>query len=269
MNRRIALAKHWLFTNKNNIPLPELLTKVFEKTCDLKAKPYIEEVLDQDEYFKVKLKGLSDYLYYPKSMAMQSLYQVITESTYENQWHFYEIPQTKVGINDVVVDCGAAEGMFSLMVANRCAKVYAIEPLPTFVKSLNYTFVRFKNVEVVPCALSDQPGVAYMDDKDISSSISNKGNVQVKIETIDNLFFSKGIKIDYLKADLEGYDLDMLKGAVKTIAQSKPKVAITTYHKAEHAEQIKKILLSIRPDYEIKVKGIEERAGAPVMLHAW
>lgn len=32
---------------------------------------------------------------------------------------------------------------------------------------------------------------------------------------------------------------------------------------------ISEFLRNINPAYQIKMKGIEERAGAPVMLHAW
>lgn len=47
----------------------------------------------------------------------------------------------------------------------------------------------------------------------------------------------------------------MLNGAVRTIKMFKPKIAITTYHNAEHARQIAaflKILLSI---IRLSVKG--------------
>jgi len=269
MNRRIALAKHWLFHSKNQISLFELLAKMLEKTCDIKAKPFIDEISEEGEYLKVKLKDMPDFLYYPKKMALRSLYQVITESTDKKQWHYYEIPETQVMVNDVVVDCGAAEGLFSLMVANRCEEVYAIEPLPQFTLSMEKTFSNYNNVHIIPCALSDKTGSAFIDEHDISSTISSNGSVAVELETIDNLFYRKGIKVNYLKADLEGFEMDMLNGASETIKHSKPKIAITTYHKAEHADEIRRFLLNIHPDYKLKVKGIEERAGAPVMLHAW
>ncbi|QMU28954.1 FkbM family methyltransferase [Adhaeribacter radiodurans] len=268
MNRRVALAKHWFLNSKNDISFAELLSKVLEKTSDLKAKPFISEIQHENGQYKVDIKNIG-ILYYPDNMPIKSLYQVITESTDKEQWHYYEIPETQVAQNDVVVDCGAAEGLFSLIVAKRCAKVYAIEPLPSFNQSLKLTFAKFQNVELIACALSNKSGNAFMNDHDISSAISDTGNVPIKIETIDNLFFNKGIEINYLKADLEGYEMDMLKGATKTIKRSRPKVAITTYHKAEHAHQIREFLLGIHPDYKIKFKGIEERAGAPVMLHAW
>ncbi|QNF34994.1 FkbM family methyltransferase [Adhaeribacter swui] len=269
MNRRIALAKHWFFTNKNGISLTELLTKVFEKTCDLKAKPYIKNITKEGEYYKVELKNVDGILYYPATIALRSLYQVITESTDKEQWHYYEIPETLISPTDVVVDCGAAEGLFSFLVAKRCFKVYAIEPLPAFVASMRLSFTHLNNVEIFQIALSDHPGTAFIDNNDISSSLNKTGNVPVSVQTIDNLFYHKGIIINYLKADLEGYELDMLRGATNTIKQCKPKVAITTYHNATHASEIQKFLLNIHPNYHIKFKGIEERAGAPVMLHAW
>lgn len=269
MNRRLEVVKHWLLTSRNDVGVRELLKNALDVKCDVKARPFITKVEKDGEFFIVYLKGFDRPLYYPRKMDFQSVNQVITESFYPDQWHFYEIPETKVGADDVVVDCGAAEGLFSLMVANRCKHVYAVEPLPAFVKALNLTLAHFNNVTVIPSGLSERPGKAYMDDNNISSAVSDTGNTEVSLETIDNLFVGRGIDIDYLKADLEGYEMNMLKGATETIRKCKPKIAITTYHVAEHAEQIKAFLEGVNPNYKFKVKGIEERAGAPVMLHAW
>jgi FkbM family methyltransferase len=269
MNRRVELAKHWLFTNKNNIGLVEILLNIFDATCTYKAKKFIKGIEEEDQYYKVYLEKVDDPLYYPKKMPLKSLFQVISESFYPTQWHYYEIPETRVGKTDVVVDCGAAEGLFSLLVANKSSKVYAIEPLPSFIKALQTTFKNHKNVEVLPYGLAQASGVAYMDDNSIASSVGSTGNTAIKLETIDNLFYEKGIAINYLKADLEGFEMNMLKGAERTIAANKPKIAITTYHKKEHAKEIEAFLKKVNPAYKIKVKGIEERSGSPVMLHAW
>jgi FkbM family methyltransferase len=269
MNRRIGIAKHWFFTNKNSVGLTEIVKNVFDATCTEKAKKIVTKVEQDEHYYIVYLKNVEYPVYYPIDMPLKSLWQVISESFYPSQWHFYEIPETKVSKNDVVVDCGAAEGLFGLLVANRCSKVYAIEPLPSFVKALQCTFKHFKNVDIMPLGLGDFPGIAYMDDNSIASSIGTEGNTCVKIETLDNLFYEQGIAVSYLKADLEGFEMNMLKGAVRTIKANKPKIAITTYHKKEHAQEIEALLKEIHPTYQVKVKGIEDRNGAPVMLHAW
>jgi hypothetical protein len=61
----------------------------------------------------------------------------------------------------------------------------------------------------------------------------------------------------------------MLEGARETIRRCRPKIAITTYHRPDHAAKIGRLLRSIHPDYHIVVKGIENHWGSPVMLHAW
>ncbi|MDP2211825.1 MAG: FkbM family methyltransferase [Candidatus Aquicultor sp.] len=218
----------------------------------------------------VYLNGLERPLYYPKEFAIGSLCQVIAELCYPRDWHYYEIEQTRVTPGDVVVDCGAAEGLFGLLVADRAAKVYAIEPMTRFVESMRLTFSGFDNVEVLPVALSDQEGTAYISGCGISSTLSTFGDGdRVEVTTLDTLFIKQDIPVSYIKADLEGYELSMLKGARETIKKHSPKIAITTYHVAEHAESIAGYLKDINPQYRIKVKGVEERCGAPVMLHAW
>lgn len=61
----------------------------------------------------------------------------------------------------------------------------------------------------------------------------------------------------------------MLAGAERSIARYRPKIAITTYHVAEHADQIASFLQRIEPGYRIRTKGIDAVTGSPVMLHAW
>jgi hypothetical protein len=63
--------------------------------------------------------------------------------------------------------------------------------------------------------------------------------------------------------------MEMLEGAREVISRNKPKIAITTYHRSEHAKQISEFLLSCCPSYKIKLKGIAEDVLGPVMLHAW
>jgi FkbM family methyltransferase len=271
MNKRVLILKHWLSGKRNGVSFSELVKKVFGPTCSLKARPFIQEIKTSGGLREVHLKGLDSPLYFPSIMPKTSLCQVIEESFYPDNWHYFEIEETRVDSNDIVADCGAAEGMFSLMVADRCKKVYVIEPLPPFLDSLKKTFSRFSNVEIVPCALSDKPGQGNILDRDISSTLtrSPRTGTPVKIKTMDNLFYDKGIRITYIKADLEGHEYDMLKGAIKTIKASFPKIAITTYHRADHAEKISALLKEINPNYRIRVKGVGEQAGAPVMLHAY
>ena len=57
-------------------------------------------------------------------------------------------------------------------------------------------------------------------------------------------------RIDYVKLDIEGAELDCLKGAAKSIIRWKPKMAISAYHREEDMWTLAHYIKSLRPDYE-------------------
>lgn len=259
----------WLMGRKNNVGFFELMRFFLKPTYLNKSAGYIESKSVNDNYLTVKFKGLAGQLYYPANLDAFPLYQVINEAFTPWHWHYYETTETIVEPNDIVVDCGAAEGLFGFITSQKCKKVYLIEPLPDFIAALKKTFRPFKNTVILPYALGEKPGIGYLSTENISSSLSNdKNGAKVKITTLDNLFYDKKLPVTYIKADLEGFEMNMLRGAVKTIKKNKPKIAITTYHIKNHAKEISALLKKIVPEYEITLRGVEDRFGDPVMIHA-
>ena len=61
-------------------------------------------------------------------------------------------------------------------------------------------------------------------------------------------------RVDYIKLDLEGAELDMLRGAAKTISRWKPKMAISAYHRREDLWTLANYVKSLRSDYEFKFR---------------
>ncbi len=57
-------------------------------------------------------------------------------------------------------------------------------------------------------------------------------------------------RVDYIKLDIEGAELDMLHGAAKTIVRCKPKMAVSAYHKHEDLWTLLPYIKSLRFDYE-------------------
>jgi len=131
MNRRLIFAKHWLF-KKNNVKFFDLLSKLFTKTCSVKAKSFISSLKLTNNYYKIYFKKLKYPLFFPKDIPLHSLYRCVVEIFDKRNWHHYEINETTINSEDIVLDCGAAEGLFTLKVADYSSKVYAIEPLPQF-----------------------------------------------------------------------------------------------------------------------------------------
>lgn len=268
MHHRLAILGHWLAGRRNGVTAPELARVLFAPSARSKGQRHIEAIEEDGAVFRVRLAGESRPLFWPKSVDLWWLYVTIAEQWRPQEWHYYEVPETTVQPDDVVVDCGAAEGVFTLRVASRARAVYAVEPLPQWVDCLNRTFAGATNVHVLPYAVSDQPGHQWFHTDGLLSRLGTGGDVEVQVRTIDDLFFAKDIAVSYLKADLEGHDLVMLRGARQTIAQSSPRIAITTYHAHDHARGMMELLRGLNPRYRFHTKGIAVH-GAPVMLHAW
>jgi hypothetical protein len=134
---------------------------------------------------------------------------------------------------------------------------------------MRQTFASVHNVQILPYALSSETSTGQLHGDGVTSRLTSGELPDVTVETIDNLFFRQGIKLDLIKADLEGHDLKMLMGASQTISQHAPRIAITTYHESEHAQAMVDYLGALNRAYKFRVKGIDAAAGAPVMLHAW
>ena len=61
-------------------------------------------------------------------------------------------------------------------------------------------------------------------------------------------------RVDYIKLDIEGAELDMLHGAAKSISRWKPKMAISAYHRREDLWTLINFVKSLRSDYEFKFR---------------
>lgn len=269
---RLKVLQHYLF-KKNNVSFLNIISFLFSIPHQFKVGKYIEKVdLSNKLYTKIWFYNINTPLFFPIKYKINLLYQTILETFQKNNWHYYELPETRVCDNDVVVDCGAAEGLFSLSCFNRAKHVYLIEPLDVFVNSLKQTFLDIKNITIIEKAISSKSFFTNIVDNGLASSLSEsnkKSENKIEVSTLDKLFYDKGIPITYIKIDLEGYDFLALLGAERLIKKNKPKIAVTTYHDVNHLLEIKEFLSKIVPEYNFIHKGIFSDTGAPVMLHAW
>lgn len=124
----------------------------------------------------------------------------------------------------VVVDVGAYTGLYAIAARQRGAAVYAFEPNPA-----NYERL-LQNVQLNPCggllscyhaAVGAKAGKCAMVLRHGAPRLTSGGKVlehddgSVRMETIDGLNLPR---CDAIKADVEGYELDVLRGARRTIA---------------------------------------------------
>ena len=176
----------------------------------------------------------------------------------------YEWGDVGISEGDVVFDCGANLGVFSLLAAYRGADVYAFEPISAaraeLRRSLDLNPELKNRVHVVPAALSDAEGTAeftVLDGTLVGSSmvLSQQGRKETaRLTTVDAFCEAEGVSPDFIKADIEGAERQMMKGAVETLARDAPKISICTYHFKDDAEVLRRIIKGANPVYRISEK---------------
>ncbi|EOS66974.1 FkbM family methyltransferase [Oscillibacter sp. 1-3] len=80
------------------------------------------------------------------------------------------------------------------------------------------------------------------------------GEIVVPVATIDEIVEKENPKVTMIKMDIEGSELEALKGAKKTIQRNKPKLAICIYHKPEDMLEIPLYIKSLVPEYKLYVR---------------
>lgn len=81
-----------------------------------------------------------------------------------------------------------------------------------------------------------------------NSAIADKG-VATKVATVDTILC--GMAAGYIKADVEGADMETLIGMQKTMENCKPKLNFSAYHRFEDIFRLALYIHSVNPDYKI------------------
>jgi FkbM family methyltransferase len=142
-----------------------------------------------------------------------------------------------------VVDVGAHHGLYTLLASKRVGwdgRVVAIEPSPRecarLVKHLRIN--RCSNVELVSCAVGEDPGEAdlYVVDgfHDWCNSLrppsmkASASTVRVQVRRLDDILSELKIsKVDFIKLDVEGAELSVLLGAIGLLRrESRPAMLV-------------------------------------------
>ena len=193
--------------------------------------------------------------------------QTVDECFNPHNWHNFLSPRFHIGTADVVIDCGAAEGLFTWFAAQRGAQVHAFEPDAGFVASMRKSFADSPQVSINHCALGHRSGQAYLSEDEIFSRLTAADcGTPVELRTLDDAMGEA--KVTFLKADVEGYEFRVLLGAEAVIRRHQPRIAVTVYHPQNNVAEITDFLRECHPSYQFATKGIFDN-GHPVLLQAW
>ena len=150
---------------------------------------------------------------------------------------------------DIAIDGGAYDGATSRDFAMQGAKVYAFEMDFNNYKNCLNRADKY-NFTIENLGLSNQEGEEFYSVGGVGSR-KGSGEFVGRFTDLDNYVLKKNLpRVDYIKLDIEGAELDMLHGAAKTISRWKPKMAVSAYHKPEDLWTLAKYIKSIREDYK-------------------
>lgn len=130
-----------------------------------------------------------------------------------------------------VVDVGANIGYYCLMFCRAIGptgRIVAVEPSPENLPLLELAIRRngmTDRVEVVSCAVGDEPGVVGLGSGTNSGVLkaANDAPFRVRLDTLDNLIQGP---IDMLKIDVEGFEAFALRGAKRILREQRPTLFI-------------------------------------------
>lgn len=160
----------------------------------------------------------------------------------------------EVSKGDYVIDGGAYRGESSLWFLSKGAeRIYAFEPDYYNFSSLCYNIKRNKvSDKIIPiCSvLGDKIGNSSLYTTGSgNSAVLDIGNKTVESITLDYFVERENLdRIDFIKLDVEGAELDVLKGASRVLKEFKPKMAISIYHRPDDILTIPEFISGILPN---------------------
>jgi FkbM family methyltransferase len=141
--------------------------------------------------------------------------------------------------DDIFVDVGAHIGFFSLIAAKYAGRVFAFEPSPRSYSYLQRNLALnprlASHVQSFPLGLSDRTGVMRLysseSQPDLASlqpiSVTDALEEEVSVDSLDVVLADE--YISFLKIDVEGGEMAVLRGADKHIATDRPLVFLELF----------------------------------------
>jgi FkbM family methyltransferase len=148
---------------------------------------------------------------------------------------------------ETVVDCGSYIGEFTLYAAKavgQSGRVIAFEPDPAIFRKLmaNIELNGFKNITALNKGLWSKPGtLKFVGDSikgySFMSADKDAGAIDVPVVSLDDELERLNIKrVDFIKMDVEGAELEAIKGSARTLKAESVELAIASYHIVDGAK---------------------------------
>lgn len=232
----------------------DVLNHLYEQLADEKSKRTLVAFLNQ------------------RLSAKRGHYQ----SVYEPKHYFpQDVVQLKEG--EVFVDCGAYDGdsinaFMRELQAQHIAQpehIIGFEPDTDNFDKLVANTAYIKSCQCVNKGVwHEETQLFFQSGQALSSRISDEVNAgeSIALTSIDNIL--QGKKASFIKMDVEGAELNALRGAELTISKYSPVLAISVYHKPEDLLTIPQFIQSLNDDYKLYLRAHHPELAFELVLYA-
>jgi FkbM family methyltransferase len=161
------------------------------------------------------------------------------------------------GDDEVYVDAGSYDGdtirSFISRVDGRFADIYAFEPDPVTFEKLRANFRDEPRVHPFHAGLHSHGGsLRFRDDASRGAIFAADGEIEMPVTTIDDVLGDR--RLTYIKMNIEGAEIEALKGGRKAIGKWRPRLAISVYHRASDLWRLPQLVLELNPDYRLYLR---------------
>ncbi len=170
--------------------------------------------------------------------------------------------------NEVFVDAGGYDGDTTEEFINRYPnykKVHLFEPSQKNLLAAKQRLSGRRDIDFRSVGLSDSKGTLYFNaDAGSASAVTNGVGESISVVALDEELRNE--PISFIKMDLEGWEMNALRGAAVTIKNNKPKLAIAVYHAAKDFREIPQYLLGLNPNYKVYLRHYTQGWSETVMF---
>jgi FkbM family methyltransferase len=200
-----------------------------------KAKENYFNIIKKEKFFRINNFYKTVFINKVEVITKTPLYYILNDiKRYEKYF--------KVKKDNIVIDAGANDGSLSLYyskIVKKNGHVFSFEP-----DSLNLDLIKQNfninvfddNITILTELLwNENTIIDFFESGGVASSVHYKSKnsivVKKKAITLDNFYkLNKLNKVDFVKMDIEGAEIEALAGCKQMIKELSPNFAIATYH---------------------------------------
>lgn len=184
---------------------------------------------------------------------------------YRPEQQYFE-PFLEFSPDECFIDAGGFDGDTALRFVKHCPvydSIHVFEPCESTFEQAQSNLNSIESCKLYNKGLfSRSATLSFKADQGSSNTISGAGSTSIDVINLDSI---PNLKPTFIKMDIEGAELEALKGASEYISHYQPKLAIAVYHKARDFWELPEFILGIHRNYKVYLRHYTEGWAETVM----